>query len=368
MDCPGIPPMGYGEFSQRLHDRVAGRRVPLSGSIEVTARCNLGCVHCYINVPADDREARERELGRAELCALVDELAAEGCLWLLFTGGEPLLRPDFLEVYLHAKRRGLLVTLFTNATLVTPAIADVLAEWRPFAVEVTLYGATAETYERVTGVAGSFRRCREGIALLRERGVPVKLKSVVLTLNRHEVAAMKELAASLGLTFRFDASLNLRLDGGREPERYRIPAEEAWALDAADPARLRDLRDLAERFGGPPPQPELLYQCGAGRTSFNVDPYGLLTLCVLARAPAYDLRRGSFHEGWHEFLPRLLGLRSRRETECQRCELSVLCGQCPGWGQLESGDPEQAVPHLCTIAKRRAQELDLRGGDRGGDR
>jgi radical SAM protein with 4Fe4S-binding SPASM domain len=367
MDCPHVPVVGYGDFSARLRARVAGRRLPIAGSLEVTARCNLGCVHCYINRPADDRAARARELSRDELCALLDDVAAEGCLWLLLTGGEPLLRPDFPEVYRHAKGRGLLVTLFTNATLVTPAVADLLAEWPPFVVEVTLYGATAATYERVTGVPGSFARCLEGIARLRERRVPVTLKSMILTLNRHEVAAMKELAAGLGLEFRFETSLNLRLDGGREPARYRLSDDEAWGLDAVDPARRRDWRALQEELGGPPANPELLYQCGAGRTSFNVDPEGRLTLCALARTPAYELRQGSFRAGWHEFFPTLLGQRRTRASECQECELHALCEQCPGWAQLESGDPEQVVPHLCTIAKRRGRELDL-GGQPGGER
>ena len=132
------------------------------------------------------------------------EVTDAGCLWLLLTGGEPLLRRDFLDIYTYAKRKGLILTLFTNGTLITPRIADYLAEWRPFNIEITLYGATQETYERVTGIPGSYARCRRGIDLLLERKLPLNLKTMVMTLNHHELDQMKSLAASLGVQFRFD--------------------------------------------------------------------------------------------------------------------------------------------------------------------
>ena len=89
----------------------------------------------------------------------MDEITEAGCLWLLFTGGEIFARGEFLDIYTHAKQKGLLVTLFTNGTLINPKIADFLVHWRPFAIEITLYGRTKETYERVTGIPGSYERC-----------------------------------------------------------------------------------------------------------------------------------------------------------------------------------------------------------------
>jgi MoaA/NifB/PqqE/SkfB family radical SAM enzyme len=120
MDCPLIHVTGYGEFSERLHNQAATRRLPITGSVELTDRCNLQCAHCYINLSAADCESRSRELTLGEWRNLLDQIADEGCLWLLLTGGEPLIRPDFLEIYDHAKQRGLLLTVFTNGTLLTP--------------------------------------------------------------------------------------------------------------------------------------------------------------------------------------------------------------------------------------------------------
>ncbi|HEY7169095.1 MAG TPA: radical SAM protein, partial [Candidatus Binatia bacterium] len=156
----------YAAYSADIHQRAALERLPINGTIEVTRRCPLSCLHCYNNLPMQDRVARESELSFEEHCRILDEITEAGCVWLLYTGGEIFARRDFLDIYTYAKRKGLIITLFTNGTMITPAIADHLAEWRPFAIEITLYGRSKETYERVTGIPGSYERCRRGIDLI----------------------------------------------------------------------------------------------------------------------------------------------------------------------------------------------------------
>jgi MoaA/NifB/PqqE/SkfB family radical SAM enzyme len=113
----------------------------------------------------DDRQARRTELSYEEHCRILDEIADAGCLWLLYSGGEIFARGDFLEIYTYAKKKGLLITLFTNGTMITPKIADYLLEWRPFSIEVTLYGHTKGTYERLTGIPGSYEKCMSATCL-----------------------------------------------------------------------------------------------------------------------------------------------------------------------------------------------------------
>jgi len=358
MDCPHIPELGYGEFSKRLHDKVAGQRIPIVGSLELTFRCNLRCVHCYVAHGHRGIPGRQ-ELTQAEICDILGQVVDEGCLWLLLTGGEPLLRPDFLDIYTYAKRKGLILTLFTNGTLLTPPMVDHLAEWRPFVVEITLYGRTQETYERVTGVPGSHARCMRGIDLLLDRGIPLKLKTMLMTLNQHEVWDMKAYADSLGVDFRFDPLLNAGLDGSLAPTQFRLAPEEAVAFDLADAKRMEHWRRFCDRFIGAPPDPESLYICGAGLSSFHVGPYGELSACMIARQPGYDLRGGSFRQGWREFIPQVRAPKRTRETACARGDLISLCGQCPGWSQLEYGDQERPVAYLCAVAHRRAQAFGL---------
>src|SRR5205814_9279500 len=153
-----------------------------------------------------DLAARNRELTKDEYEKILDELADMGVIWLLFTGGEIFARKDFLEIYTYAKQKGFLITLFTNGILINEKIADYLREFPPFAIEITLYGRTKETYEALTQMPGSYDRCIRGIKLLLDRGLPLKLKTVGTKVNRHEVASMKDLAErELGVEFRFDS-------------------------------------------------------------------------------------------------------------------------------------------------------------------
>ena len=296
----------YGEFSLALHRRAVQQRIPLEGAIEATQRCNLSCVHCYNNLPSSDLAARRSELTYEEHCRILDEITEAGCLWLLYTGGEIFLRPDFLNIYTYAKQKGLLITLFTNGTLLTPKSADYLSEWRPFSVEITLYGRTKETYERVTGVPGSFEKCMRGIRLLMERKLPLKLKAVVMNLNVHEIWDLKRFVEEdLGLEFRFDAMINPRIDGSRRPTQVRLRPEEIVQLDVQDPKRMAEWKRFVEKFCGSPrsPQrPHRLYECGGGVGSFTVDPTGGLSICVLSREDVYDLRNGRFSDGWDGFI------------------------------------------------------------------
>ncbi len=360
MASPGpIPEVPFSVLRERL--RIEERRIPIEGTIETTFRCNLSCVHCYVNEPAGDPAEKARELPLERLQALIDEVAEAGCLNLLLTGGEVLVRRDFPELYLYAIRKGLLVTVFTNGTLVTDRIALLFDEYRPAAVEITLYGMTRETYDRVTRVPGSFDKCIAGIQRLVARGVPLKLKTMALTWNRHEVAAMQEYARRLGLPFIFDGLLNPRVDcGANRNGELQLTAEQLVALDLADPERMADFRDFCARFVPPPgevAEAEEVYQCGAGQTAFTIDPYGHLQMCQLSRRASFDVRTGSFAEGWNEYFPTLRARRWQTRSVCRACNLVSLCGSCPGAAEMETGDIEGLVPGFCSIAHLRAFEV-----------
>jgi radical SAM protein with 4Fe4S-binding SPASM domain len=353
----------YQEFSARLHRKVVAERVPANGTIEVTWRCPLACVHCYNNLPLGDQTARRGELTREEHFSIVDQIVEAGCLWLLYTGGEPFARPDFLDIYTQAKRRGLLVTIFTNGTLITEKVADYLAEWRPFAIEITLYGRTRETYERVTRVRGSYDRCMRGIQLLLERRLPLKLKTMALRANRHEIWEMQRFAEDeLGVEFKFDAMINPRIDCSASPLATRLTPDEVAAFDLLDPRRTSEWQSFCERFNGPVLAGERaddLYHCGGGIGSFAIDPEGRMSLCVLSRRDTFDLRTGTFREGWDECVRTVRSRKITRLTKCVACEIKAMCGMCPANGELEAGDPETPVDFLCHVAHLRAHALGI---------
>ena len=351
----------YSDFSTLLHDRFQGRRVPVEVSIEVTHRCPLECQHCYNNLPMNDAGARAGELSFEEHVRLLDELVDLGCLWLLYTGGEIFARKDFLEIYTEAKKRGFLITLFTNGTMITPRIADYLAEYRPFNIEITLYGATRETYEALTKIPGSFDRCMKGIRLLMERGLPLKLKTVPTTINYHEVYEMKRFAEEdLGVEFKFDPLVNPRTDCSQSPLSVRLTPEQAVALEFRDPVRRAEyLRMVEGELATAHRRSSKRYTCGGGHNGCAIDPKGSMTICVLSHRDGYDLRDGSFTEGWDTRLKDIRETKNSRESICTNCRITSLCSMCAANGELEGGDAEKPVDFLCQVAHLRAFALGL---------
>jgi radical SAM protein with 4Fe4S-binding SPASM domain len=354
--------VSYSSFSAAVHRKGVRAHVPMNVTFELTRRCPLACQHCYNNLPVADRAARAAELSLADHRRLLDELAEMGALWLLYTGGEILARPDFLDIYTHAKARGFIITLFTNGTLVTPGIADRLAAMPPFAIEITLYGHTRQTYEAVTGLPGSFDRCLRGIRALRDRKLPLKLKTVALTLNKHELDDMARFAADLGVAFTFDAMMSPRLDCSQSPLDVRLAPEESVELDLRDPARMAAWAGFVDQYMRGPRAPvpaDQVYSCGGGIGSFAVDPYGGMSICVLSEKEKYDLARGTVADGWNHFLREVRSRKITRRTKCTTCQIKPLCGMCPANGELENGDPEQPVDFLCQVAHLRATALGL---------
>lgn len=356
MGCLPIANIPYHEFGEALHNQAVAARIPINGSLELTYRCNLRCVHCYCNLPAHDRRIRAQELSLREVVDCIDQAAEAGCLWLLITGGECLLRPDFTEIWKHAKKSGLLLTLFTNGTLISPRLADFLEDWPPYSVEISLYGIRPETYDKVTGTSGALARCQKGIGLLLERRLPLRLKSMALTLNVHELAAMKQYARSLGIGFRFDTKVNSRLDRGQAPCSYRIDPAEAARLEVEDEERLAAWQEFLGKFSHPGRQ-EQLFGCGAGVTAFNIDPYGRLQVCGMVKEPSWDLRKGSFRDGWDALFAGVVQQQPTAAFTCSSCEFHALCSHCPGWAFTENSDLETPVDYLCQATRALAQAL-----------
>jgi radical SAM protein with 4Fe4S-binding SPASM domain len=356
----------------QLWDKLKNRRVPFSFDLEVTARCNNDCRHCYINVPPGDRAALQAELSTEEILKIAREATEMGAIWCLITGGEPLLRRDFAEIYLDLKRLGLLLNVFTNACLVTPELVDLFRRYPPRDIEVTVYGATRETYEWITRRPGSYDAFVRGLDLLLEGGLKVRLKAMAMRGNAHEFEAISAFCRERTKDFyRFDPLLHLRFDGdsvrNAEIMAERLSPEEIVAVERADAARFGALqRGCAEGklvdSGLAQNDRDHLFYCGAGNGSFTVGYDGTFRLCSSLCHPdsTYDLRRGSLREAWDKWAPHVRNLRGTNPEfldKCRRCSLVNLCLWCPAHAALETGAMDSWVEYFCDVAHARAAAL-----------
>ena len=289
---------------------------------------------------------------------VLDELAARGVLFLVVTGGEPLLRPDFRDLYLHAKSAGFVLTLFTNATLVDDAMADFLAAHPPRRVEATIYGHTETTYESVTGRPGSFRRFRRGVDALLSRGILLRLKTMVMTTNATEYDDMKAWAESLGCDFRYDGLIHGRLNGDLGPPQYRISADAVTRLHFSNPSDKAEFRRYIETLGPELPPKPVLLECGAGVMTLHVDAAGNAHPCMLWRNDPYNLLTASLDERWFAHVRKIRN-QPAPDGECRTCLDRGLCSYCPPLALIEKGHPSRASPFHCQLAAERKRQCRL---------
>jgi len=366
-----LPPASTRQVQEfALWDKLKSKRAPLSFDLEITARCNLHCRHCYINLPSNDPQARSMELSRQEIDAIADQAVSLGVVWVLLSGGEPLLRDDFPEIYLSLKRKGLLVSVFTNATLVLDQHIDLFRKYPPRDIEVTVYGASPETYERVTRRPGSFAAFMSGLNRLQESGVKVRLKAMALRSNFHELPAIAAFCrARTKDYFRFDPQLHLRFDRDErrnaEIRSERLAPGEVVDLERADEERFTSLRngcDTLIREEIVHTGCDHLFHCGAGNGSFSVSFDGKFRLCSSLWAPetTCDLRKGTLRDAWEDLVPKVREMRSQRGEfleQCRQCSIVNLCLWCPAHSWLETGELDTVIDYFCEVAHARAAAI-----------
>jgi len=347
------------------------RPVLMELDIELTERCNNNCIHCCINLPADDSIAKKRELSTAAIKDILKEAASLGCLSVRLTGGEPLLREDFEELYLYARTLGLKVLLFTNATLITPSLAELFSHIPPLEkIEVTVYGMKKNSCEAITRTPGSFEAALRGINLLLEKKVPFIVKGVLLLPNRGDVEEFETWASTIpwmddppSYSMFFD--LRCRRDEKKNQiiQQLRFaPREGVEFLARRKAIYLKEMKEFCSRFMGL--TGDKLFSCGAGMGGACVDSYGRVQLCMGLRHPdtVYDVKKGSLFEAISRFFPEVREMKAHHPdylARCAQCFLKGLCEQCPGKSWTEHGTLDTPVEYLCEIAHVQAKQLGL---------
>lgn len=368
--------MRHMEFVKKVqsHDFVLASRLGHL-DIELTERCNNNCIHCCINLPEDDREAQSREMTTEQVKKILTDAADLGCLQVRFTGGEPLLRLDFEELYLFARRLGIKVLIFTNARLITPHLADLLARIPPLVtMEVTVYGMSKKSYEAVARVPGSYEQFKRGVDLLLEQKIPFVVKSALLPSNKAEMEEFEKWAATIQwMDKRPSYSMFYDLRNRRDDKKknaliqsVRVSPEEGVKILTRDAEKFRkEMEEFASKFMGP--EGDKLFACGAGN-GVCVDAYGFAQPCMGVRTPelTFNLfgassadKKNSLEQAL-EFFKSLKDMKATNPEYLKRCAvcfLKGLCEQCPAKSWAEHGTLDTPVDYLCDVAHAQAYWL-----------
>jgi len=337
------------QFLGELQARAAKLAIPLYGGFELTSRCNLECRMCYVKGRRPQSELKKRELCAKEWLEIAASAAKNGALAVFLTGGEPLVREDFKEIYEGMCKLGLRVTLFTNATLLTEELVGWLAEAPPAVVDVSLYGMSEETYSALCGWGEAYGRAIEGIELLLKHGITTRIKTTVVKANLKDFSAIRAYAKSLNLEFIGTTLVHGNLaDGVRCIEDLRITPEQFYelCLQAKDDY-INDkvlVEKISERQRGLP-----LMSCSAARTSFFVNWKGRLTPCPLFEKPFTEPLKTGFEAAWKELRKLTAGI--PEAGECLNCENRGFCAACPAKLYLETGSFDSPAEYLCRIAE-----------------
>jgi radical SAM protein with 4Fe4S-binding SPASM domain len=321
-----------------LYDEMKKKRWLHSCDFEITSTCNLRCVHCYLGHLTDTSSQSKKELSTEEIKKIIVDLADHGCLFLLITGGEPLTRKDFKEIYEFAIKKNFVLTLFTNGTLLTSDLISFFKNQPPDQIELTVYGMTEKTYESITQIPGSYNRFWNGLNMLVESDLPLALKTVILTLNEHEIFSFKKYCDERNIKCRFTPTINSRFDLNNNPANYQLPAERAADLIYN---LIDDKKSLVKNSF------QKNKYCSAGVLNCYINSVGEISACTLLSADkkrVLNLREMPLDYAWNNLSTRPPW---PHHEKCTNCKAFKMCFQCAAESYLESGKEENISEFRC---------------------
>jgi radical SAM protein with 4Fe4S-binding SPASM domain len=339
--------------SARLNSLTLARNIPVAATLELTRRCPLSCLHCYLPETRGRAEAG-RELSTGQWKNIIKQLAGSGALYLVFTGGEPLLRADLPELCRFAKGLNLDVRVYSTGLGLTPAKAGEFAQAGVSAFELSFYGRPA-THDAITGVEGSFRRSLASARLLKKAGLKVKLKTPLMKMNFAQAGWLKSLAEREGFKLSFDAVITSANDGNRSALSQRLTGQGlAQAVKLLGPA-ITSGQDLSAAADRAPLAGDVL--CGAGRNVCAVGAEGELYPCLQLQVKLGDLSRRKFTGIWRNsaWLKKWRSAGFKDLKGCAGCADMDVCSRCPGVSYLEAGDVFAPNKPACGMANIQAK-------------
>ena len=337
------------DFDTDKKEKWVKQRLPYSVLFELTARCNMNCVHCYLQNVHDTKE-----LSYDKIIEIIDILYEKGIVFLTFTGGEILLRKDFVDIYLYAKKKGFLVELFTNGYLFDDKIIDALAEYPPLLVDISLYGASENTYRKVTGLQNAFARVIQNCKKLKKAGIRVSLKSPIIDLTYPEIKDMQMLADKLQIPFVYTFEICNTIDRQDMPKMHQISLNKALEYEFANHYKQiqtegRKSKSNYDEIINELRTNEKEYSCNVAVNSFVVDYNGKMCPCMKLRHRGIKLEKNNYEKIWSDFKKYSAQI-ATMDYKCKGCEALYYCDVCPAEMDFLYNDPEYRPENACKCA------------------
>ncbi len=316
------------DFKKDLFSYAFKNRVPLTVTIELLSECNFRCIHCYIDKDTQTKDILTYE----EVITFGQQIIEKGCLYVVLTGGEVLLHPQFKEIYLFFVKNGVSVSVFTNGSLLNNEILKLFMKYPPRVVEITMYGYSADNYLKVTkrDVAETVRN---NILELKNFGINVLLKMFIMRENYEEFSLIEEFARSKSIAFKYDT--RIIAEAGSQKLTHQIDDQKVLELDfvkSSKNARYNEetLKYIYET------RTNKLFQCGAGRCSCWLKSNNKLRVCNFMSNIEFDMSIISFSDAWDriaEFIEQSIP----KDSKCNDCKIRDFCLYCPAISLVEFG-------------------------------
>ena len=344
-----------------LHQKGRKLGLPIAGNFELTARCNFRCPMCYVHMDADAVDAQGGELTADEWLSIAAAAQKKGMLFALLTGGEPLVRKDFFEIYDGMKKLGLMISINSNGSLLHGDVLKRFLKDPPCRFNISLYGGCDATYQKMCGIP-VYNEVKENIRALRKAGVPVSLNLSITQFNCQDLEQIYRDAVELDVNVKASAYMYppIRTNDEQYGTGTRLSAEEAAEMTVAwDKLRLtpEDFVERTKKMG------QLIddccdscsmetddgVPCRAGSSSFWVTWQGKMLPCGMLTSPAvYPLESG-FDAAWEELMQKTREI--RMPAGCVNCSYRNVCGVCPAVCYTETGHFDCSPDYMCRKTK-----------------
>ena len=347
--------------SQLIRNEWYQEGVPYGATIELLPNCNFRCVHCYLS----SHRLEPAALSTEEIKMILNKLKDIGIFNIYLSGGEPLLRKDFIEIYIYAKKLGFLISIFTNGYLINDELLQIFSYLPPMEIDVSLYGGCNKTYEIVTGgVKNAFSLISQNLIRLKKRGIFVSAKSPIMTLTENDIPLMISFCAKHNIPFRMSYDIHQTIDK-EERNDYKISVSKALQLYKKYDEHLYNLDCAAyKKFQHKPFEiKRKRYLCGAGRNSCFVDYKGNIFPCIHTRHKGVNIFSDNIEKIWATV--RSISyecLKDNEDYKCLSCGLITLCKSCPALREAMYGSALIVPKNECVWAQEFAKVIN-KGGE-----